>query len=269
MSGSHAFSNGEEKLVVDPREYTQHIARPDPCKLRIYDTTLRDGEQTPGVAIPPEEKYLIARELSELGCHILDVGFPASAPSECEALRKILTGRKKGELRPDVEILVTCRAVRDDIDRAVEAIRHIGYSPGEVSFLVFSSASGLHCKYKLGPTLLARIRTTIKDFKAIPVEEFYEANKAMVSEAIQHALARGVGKVEFGAEDASRTPVHKLVELVRAAAKAGASRYLFADTTGSLTPEAMRRYCEALKAQFPDLELASHCHVEQRYRDKE
>jgi len=260
MSGLNSISNGHEQLLVDPRTYTQHIPRPDPRKVRIYDTTLRDGEQTPGVAIPPEEKYLIARELSDLGCHILDVGFPASAPSECEALRKILAGRKKGELREDLEILVMCRAVREDIDVTVEAITSIGYSPSEVTFLVFSSASGLHCKYKLGQTLLRRISTTTKDLREIPVEEFYEANKAMVSEAIQYALARGAGKVEFGAEDASRAPLDKLLDLVHTSVNAGAFRYVFADTTGSCTPEAMRFYSEALKAEFPDIELASHVH---------
>jgi hypothetical protein len=70
-----------------------------PARIRIYDTTLRDGEQTPGVAMTAEQKVLIATELSRLGSHIIDVGFPASGESERRALQLILSARERGAIQ--------------------------------------------------------------------------------------------------------------------------------------------------------------------------
>lgn len=245
-------------LFVGPQHYTKSIHFPSPNQIKIYDTTLRDGEQMPGVAMSAEQKYLIARELSEIGCHIIDLGFPSSAPSEQQALQLVLRGKERGEIREDLEILVMCRSTQHDIDTTVRTIREQGFSPENVSVLIFTSASPLHCKYKLGPTLLKR--EGLREDEEVPLSFYHEANKKMMSEAIRYARSKGLHKIEFGAEDASRTPIPQLIDLVRAAVDAGASRYIFADTSGSLTPESTAIYCRELTAAFPDIALVSHFH---------
>jgi isopropylmalate/homocitrate/citramalate synthase len=245
-------------LFVGPRQYTRRSTFPDPALIRIYDTTLRDGEQMPGVALSAEQKYVIARELSDIGCHIIDLGFPSSSPSEQKALQMVLKGKAAGEIRDDVEILVMCRSTEEDIDTTVRTIRFQGFSPADVFVLIFTSASPLHCKYKIGPTLMKREGFNEKD--NLPLEFFHEANKRMVSETIAYARSRGLCNIEFGAEDASRTRIDSLVDLVQVAVGAGATRYVFADTTGSLTPESTALYCRALRESLPGIELVSHFH---------
>jgi isopropylmalate/homocitrate/citramalate synthase len=248
------------QLTVSPIEHIRHLKFPAAKTLRIYDSTLRDGEQMPGIAFSPHQKLIIARELSELGCHILDVGFPAVSAGERKALELILLARRQGTIRPDLEILVMCRTLTEEIDRTIDCIREMGFGPNDVTFLLFTSASGLHCKYKLGPLLLRIERASTADIRDVPVDYFYEANCRLVESAIRYARARGVTSIEFGAEDASRTPIGKLVDLVKTAAAAGAKRYVFADTTGCLTPEATEFYCSALARALPGMELASHFH---------
>ena len=206
------------------------------------------------------QKYTIAREVSRLGCHVIDLCFPTVAVSEREVLRLAYEGKRNGELRDDLEILVMCRASRRDIDATVEIIEASGFSAGDITFLIFTSASGLHVKYKLGETLLRRERVDVREGLDLPVEFFHEANKRMVAEAIGYAQERGVSRVEFGTEDASRTPLESLLDLVRTAVEGGAFRYVFPDTTGSLTPESTRLYCSALTAAFPQIERVSHFH---------
>jgi isopropylmalate/homocitrate/citramalate synthase len=94
----------------------------------------------------------------------------------------------------------------------------------------------------------------------VPLSFFHQANVRLVREVVRHAAERGVGRIEFGAEDASRTPLPLLSELVEAAVEAGACRYIFADTTGSLSPEATRHYCCGLAAAFPRIERVCHFH---------
>ncbi|HEY6252759.1 MAG TPA: homoaconitate hydratase [Candidatus Angelobacter sp.] len=247
-----------DELFIAPRHYTRNCSLPDPKEIKIYDTTLRDGEQMPGVAMSPEDKYLIARELSQIGCHIIDVGFPWSSPSEEAALELILQGKAHGDIREDLEILVMSRATEQDLDAMVRSLKMRGLSPGDVTVLIFTSASPLHCKYKLGPGLMKR--EGIEGFSDLPLEFFHEANKRMISDAIRYARSRGLSRIEFGAEDASRTPLPLLIDLVQTAVDAGSSRYVFADTTGSLTPEATAIYCRALTKKFPGIARASHFH---------
>lgn len=245
---------------MDPREYTQTVDLPDPASIKVYDTTLRDGEQMPGVAMSPKQKYLIAKELSALGCHIIDTGFPAVAESERQMLRLLLEGKRKHEIREDLELLVMCRATEPDIDATLQAIEEIGAEVGDVTFLIFTSSSFLHSKYKLGPMLMKREGLDPKDLPETPLEFFHAANKRLIVEAISYANSCGVRRIEFGAEDASRTPLDYVIDLGRSAIQAGATRYNFADTTGSLTPESTRYYCRALKVAFPEVELVSHFH---------
>lgn len=245
---------------VSPQHFTASCNLPDPSSVKIYDSTLRDGEQMPGVAMSPEQKYIIAEELSTLGCHIIDVGFPAVSQTERRSLQLILDGKHRGRIREEMEILVMCRAVVKDIDTTIEAIEQIGFSPGDVTFLLFTSASPLHVKYKLGPSLLRRAGLPESSLEEMPYAFYHEANITMLREAIGYARERGVGKIESGGEDASRTPIDLLVELGSAAIEAGAQRWVFADTTGSLTAESTRFYCEELTQRLPPCERASHFH---------
>ena len=249
-----------DELFVEPRHYTQMTRTIDPSLIKIYDTTLRDGEQMPRVAISPEQKYVIARELSAIGCHIIDMGFPAVSATERQALQLVLRGKHKGEVRDDLEILVMCRANPGDIDTTIETIEELGFDASEVTFLIFTSASNLHCKYKLGPMLMERQGIDPRELLETELQFFHESNKKMVEDAILYARSRGITSVEFGTEDASRTPIDQLVDLVRVAVKAGAKRYIFPDTTGSLTPESTRLYCQTLTQAFPQIDRVSHFH---------
>lgn len=246
------------ELFIGPLQYTAGSSFPDPGKIKIYDTTLRDGEQMPGVAMSPENKYLIAKELSAIGCHIIDLGFPSSAPSELATLQMVLQGKAKGEIREDMEILVMCRANPRDVDTSIETIEKQGFSVNDVTFLIFTASSPLHCKYKLGQTLLKR--EGAREDEDAPLSFFHQANKRMISEVIRYARSRGIARVEFGAEDSSRTPLPQLIDLVQTALEAGAFRYIFADTTGSLTPESTALYCKAIRESFPDVPLGNHFH---------
>jgi isopropylmalate/homocitrate/citramalate synthase len=214
----------------------------------------------PGVAMSPDQKYIVARELSALGVHILDLGFPAVSPSECRALELILRGKHKGEIREDLEILVMCRSTESDINTTIETIERFGFSPDEVTFLVFTSNSGLHCKYKLGPMLMKRAGLDVKDLASTPVEFFYETSKKMLCDTIRYVRGKGITSVEYGGEDASRTPVERVIDLALAGHEAGGTRFNFADTLGTLTPQATEYYCKALAARLPNIELANHFH---------
>ena len=91
-----------DDLVAPPARFTSGTRFPRANEIRLYDTTLRDGEQTPGVAFTPEQKYDLAAMLSDAGVHIIDMGFPSAAPSERRALELILEGKKKGRIRADL-----------------------------------------------------------------------------------------------------------------------------------------------------------------------
>ncbi len=87
-----------EELARDPKRFAHDLVFPPEGKIRVYDDTLRDGEQMPGVAITPKDKYELARMLSDIGVHVMDVGFPAVSESERETLRLVLEGRKRAHL---------------------------------------------------------------------------------------------------------------------------------------------------------------------------
>src|SRR5574341_953598 len=111
-----------EALIALPSNFTKTTVFPRAQEIRLYDTTLRDGEQTPGVAFTPEQKYQLACLLSDAGLHIIDMGFPSAAASERRALQLILEGKRKGRIRPDLEIIVMCRSNARDIDVTLDTV---------------------------------------------------------------------------------------------------------------------------------------------------
>jgi isopropylmalate/homocitrate/citramalate synthase len=126
---------------------------PDPAAIYLYDDTLRDGEQMPGVAFSPEQKVELAALLADIGIDVMDVAFPISSESDRRALGMILRARAEGRIRPRADILAMCRAVPGDIDCVLDVVAREGCSPSDVSVLILSTLSDLHLKYKLGRTL--------------------------------------------------------------------------------------------------------------------
>jgi len=249
-----------ESLIAPPTNFTAGTTFTRAKEFRLYDTTLRDGEQTPGVAFTPEHKYELAGMLSDAGIHIIDMGFPSAAPSERRALELILAGKKRGRIRPDLEIIVMCRSSAHDIDITLDTLQRIGAKPSDCTFFIFTSGSDLHLKYKIGKTLLHLEGRSPDQWLDLPVSFYREANIKMACKAIAHARSRGVEQIEFGGEDGSRADVNYLIELAARCYDAGGTRYSFPDTVGFFAPEGVDYYIPKLVAAFPDKPLVVHFH---------
>jgi isopropylmalate/homocitrate/citramalate synthase len=249
-----------DSLIAPPRTFTAGTTFPRAKEIRLYDTTLRDGEQTPGVAFTPDQKYELACLLSDAGVHIIDMGFPSAAASERRALQLILDAKKKGRLRPDLEIIVMCRSSARDIDVSLDALKQMGAKPSDCTFFIFTSGSDLHLKYKIGKTLLQLEGRKVEEWLDLPVEFYRQANIRMACAAIAHARSRGVEAIEFGGEDGSRADCDYLIELAARCYEAGGTRYSFPDTVGYFAPEGVDYYIPRLVAAFPDKPLVVHFH---------
>src|SRR5205807_8691729 len=110
------------QLAIPPTHFTKHLKFPDPAKIRIYDDTLRDGEQMPGVAFSPEQKLELAKRLSESGVPVIDPAFPAVSESDCKASQLIVQAQRRGEIRPAIEVLSMCRSLKQDSDAAAHTV---------------------------------------------------------------------------------------------------------------------------------------------------
>ena len=174
-------------LIREATIYTSGLNFPDPADILIYDTTLRDGEQTPGVAFSPEQKFLIAKALSDIGVDIIDMGFPTVSPSERDALRRVMLGKERGDIRENLEVLVMCRSVTGDVDDTIHALRDVDIDPARLTFFIFTAGSDLHVKYKLGRTLLRREGRSVDEWLDLPLSFYRDANKRMVAEVIEYA----------------------------------------------------------------------------------
>ncbi|HYE79502.1 MAG TPA: hypothetical protein VEI97_16065 [bacterium] len=255
------FREPYEQLAIPALTFVKDLQFPDPTRIRIYDTTLRDGEQTPGVAFTPEQKYELAVALSDIGVHMIDLGFPAVSREEQEGLQRLLEGKRKGQLRNDFELIVMCRANAGDIDKTLEAIAEVGGSPKDVTFFIFTAGSDLHVKYKLGKTLLRRAGKDESEWLDLPVSWYRAENQQMFVEAIQYAKSKGVQTIEAGnAEDGSRAHIDYILEMGRACLEAGGTRLSFPDTVGVFTPQAAAYYFSQLCATFPGVDQVIHFH---------
>lgn len=231
-----------DKLTRTPQSFTQGKNFLPPSRIKIYDDTLRDGEQMPGVAFSPEQKLELAILLSEIGVHVMDVGFPVVSESDRRAIQLCLEARRRGKIRPEVEILAMCRALPGDIDAAVETATSGGLPPNAVSVLCLSTLSDLHLKYKLGRTLARREGEDPERFLELPVEFYREANLKMITSAITYAREKGLDKVEFAAEDASRSHLEYALPWIEKGFGAGGTRFCFSDTLGCFTPDGVDYY---------------------------
>lgn len=195
-----------------------------PKRVRFLDTTLRDGEQTPGVALLPEEKLQIARQLDALGVDCIEAGFPAASEGEREAVKAV------AEEGLRAEVVGLARALKEDIDLAV--------SCGVGCVHTFIATSEIHMKKKLK---LSR-----------------EEVLARAVEAVERAKSYGV-KVEFSAEDATRSDPNFLIQVYKAVVEAGADRIDVPDTVGVAIPRGMYNLVRAIRREVK-VPVALHCH---------
>ena len=202
------------------------------ARVLVFDTTLRDGEQSPGATMTPAEKVRMAHQLDALGVDVIEAGFPVSSPDDFTAVRKIAR-----EVRRPV-IAALARATDDDVDRAAAAVS--GAERPRIH--VFIATSDVHLRHKLGITREACVERAVR--------------------AIQRAR-RDVDDVEFSAEDATRTDPAFLCRIVAAAIEAGATTINIPDTVGYACPAEMQRLVETLFCEVPalrDVVLSVHCH---------
>jgi 2-isopropylmalate synthase len=200
--------------------------------VRIFDTTLRDGEQSPGFSMNTEEKIRMARQLAALGVDIIEAGFPIASRGDLEAVQAVAK-----EVR-DVPIAALARARKDDILAAVEALK-----PAKLPRMhVFLATSDLHLQAKLHITR----------------EQALEAIGSMIK------LARNyVEEIEFSAEDAGRTEIEFLCKACQVAVENGASVLNLPDTVGYAVPEEYGAMFLKVREHLGDPEhitLSAHCH---------
>ncbi len=192
--------------------------------IRIFDTTLRDGEQTPGVSLTPQEKLRIAQALDKLGVDVIEGGFPITSSGEQEAVRIIA----KAGLR--AEVCGLARAAKTDIDTAIAC--------GINGIHVFLSSSDIHLQHQFHITR----------------EQMLEQSAG----AVKYAKSFGV-KVEFSAMDATRTSLDFYKQVVKAVSDAGADRFDIPDTVGIATPQLITEYVRAARS-VSDIMISMHCH---------
>jgi 2-isopropylmalate synthase len=221
----------------------------DPHRVLIFDTTLRDGEQSPGASLTSVEKLEIARQLALLGVDIIEAGFPAASPDDLEAVRRIAVevgNPSHGEFshKNIPQIAGLARATKGDIDKCWQAVRHAA-KPRIHTFL---ATSEIHLKYKL---LMTR-------------EQVVEKVREMVGYAV--SLFRDAGiepNVEFSPEDAGRSDKFFLVEVLKAAIEAGATTLNIPDTVGYCVPEEYGDLINFLIEETPGAKnviFSTHCH---------
>lgn len=200
--------------------------------VRIFDTTLRDGEQSPGISLNVEEKVEIAKQLERLGVDVIEAGFPQASRGDFEAVRAVA----KAVHGPVIAALA--RALPEDILKAVEAVSE-AKAPRIHTFI---ATSPIHMKYKL---------------RKEPAEVLDLAREAV-------ALAKKyVDDVEFSAEDATRSDWDFLCQVFAAAIEAGATTINIPDTVGYTTPEEYARLIRYVKEHTPGIEravISVHCH---------
>lgn len=193
-------------------------------KVRIFDTTLRDGEQTPGVALTPDQKLSIAQRLDQLGVDAIEAGFPIISDGERKAVKDIASAGLRAE------ICGLARTEKKDIDAAVNA--------GLKYIHTFIATSDIHLRYKLS---LSR-----------------EQAVAKAIEAVEYAKSLGL-QVEFSAEDATRTDREFLKKVFSAVTEAGADRIDIPDTVGYSTPQYIAEITKDT-IEATHLPVSVHCH---------
>ncbi len=210
----------------------EHITMADARNIRIFDTTLRDGEQSPGASMNLDEKMEVAQALIDLGVDIIEAGFPIASPGDFEAVREISTNFR------GATICGLARCNEKDIDRAWEALKHAQ----DARIHVFLATSAIHREFKL----------------KMSRDEIIDRAVAGVKRAASYC-----DDVEFSPEDAARTELDFLCEVVEKSIAAGATTVNIPDTVGYATPTHMGNVIETLVNRVPNIDkavISIHCH---------
>ena len=201
-------------------------------QVKIFDTTLRDGEQSPGASMNKEEKIRLAHKLAQLGVDVMECGFPAASPGDFEAV-KAIAQEVKGPIMAGL-----ARMNRQDIERAWNAVKHAE----KARIHTFVATSDIHLKYKLQKTreeVLAQIKDGVTLAKSFTDD------------------------VEFSAEDASRSDPDYLVQCFQTAADCGATTLNIPDTVGYALPHEFENLVKYIKDNLKnadDVVISVHCH---------
>jgi 2-isopropylmalate synthase len=199
--------------------------------VRIFDTTLRDGEQSPGIALSAPEKIEIARQLARLGVDVIEAGFAISSPGEREGIRAVSQA-------VDCVVASLARTNTEDVDAAIESLQ----GARNPRIHVFIATSDIHMQHKLRMT------------------------RDQVIEATDAAVRKAKGfcsDVEFSCEDATRTDAEFMAQVVRVAIVAGATTINIPDTVGYTVPEEYTEILNGLRERVPEVDgvvLSVHCH---------
>lgn len=197
-----------------------------PEQVYIFDTTLRDGEQTPGISFTLQEKLTIAKQLDKLGIDIIEAGMPVVSKGDYEACKKI------AKLGLNCEVIGLARIARVDIDKVIECDMD--------TIHVFIATSDLHLKDKLKMTR----------------EEVLSAITNEIEYAKEHFSI-----IEFSAEDATRTDLDFLIKANQVAVEAGATRINVPDTVGTITPPGFAYIIREIREALPKgIRISAHCH---------
>lgn len=210
------------KYFVSP--FNQSVDLKFPSDITIYDTTLRDGEQTPGVCLRKPEKLQIARKLDELRIHQIEAGFPVVSSEEKRSVKAIV------DEDLDAQILCLSRTKEDDIDTAIDC--------GVDGIITFMGTSDIHLQHKMKMSQDEILTICLK--------------------SIEHAKDHGLF-VAFSAEDATRTDIEFLKRIYKKAEEYGVDRVHIADTVGAISPHGMSYLVTELRKTV-QTGIALHCH---------
>ena len=210
-------------------------------RVLIFETTLRDGEQAPGASMNIHEKIRIAHQLAKLKVDIIEAGFPVSSPAQFEAVQRI-TQEVEGPV-----VAALARTIEADIDAAGEALQ----TGAKTRIHTFVGTSDIHLSAKFAADRYGRT-----------LEEKRESVLKMVDRSVRHACEI-TDDVEFSAEDAGRTSVDYLVDVIDVAVQAGATTINIPDTTGYCVPREYAALFEKVRSRCKDIDkvvLSVHCH---------
>ena len=214
------------KIQVNPSKHDLYTGR-DPTRVKIFDTTLRDGEQSPGCTMNGEEKLAVAKQLAKLGVDIIEAGFPVASEGDFEAVAKI--AQTVGQMENPPIICGLARALKKDIAVCYEAVKHAKFP----RIHTFIATSDLHMEHKLKKTR----------------QEVLEITTEMVSHA--RSLCEDV---EFSAEDALRSDPLFLYEVYARAIEAGATTLNVPDTVGYTTPAEFFQLIKGMRENIKGIE---------------
>lgn len=201
-------------------------------RIIVFDTTLRDGEQSPGASMNLEEKVQVAKQLERMNVDVIEAGFAIASEGDFEAVRAVARAMKK------IQVASLCRASKRDIDRAWEALQE-AKNPRIHTFI---ATSDIHVKKKL--------------------QKSHDQVRQAAIDAVAHAAAYTTN-VEFSAEDAARSNVNYLCEVIEAVIEAGATTVNIPDTVGYAIPDEFGALIATIRERVPNIDKAVvsvHCH---------